>query len=138
MFPATESPQRVVGCSQFFRNGKTLPIDRKAGIQQPTMQIVGELLGKGDWVHVFPEGRVSFSGQMIPFKRGVGKLVCDHLLQTGRYDSVLAVITTPTAARDNTLGCVYLSCLTVLDVCPCHQTASCASVLPLWNGTCQA
>mmetsp|Transcript_23392 Transcript_23392/g.64909 ORF Transcript_23392/g.64909 Transcript_23392/m.64909 type:complete len:282 (-) Transcript_23392:199-1044(-) len=75
--------------SQFFRNGKVLPVDRKGGVHQPTMQVVGELLGKGDWVHLFPEGRVSFSGKMIPFRRGVGKLVCDYVGHTGSPPVVL-------------------------------------------------
>jgi hypothetical protein len=33
--------------------------------------------GQGGWVHVFPEGRIHFTGALGPFKWGVGKLVCD-------------------------------------------------------------
>ncbi len=34
-------------------------------------------LAAGDWVHVFPEGRIHFSGRLGPFKWGAGKMVCD-------------------------------------------------------------
>ena len=72
-------------CSQFFLNGKTLPIERGLGLQQPAMQTAAQLLSRGDWVHLFPEGRVSFSGRLQPCKWGVGKLVCDAVTQSGRY-----------------------------------------------------
>ena len=66
-------------CSQFFRSGKTLPIDRGAGLQQPIMQTAGALLRRGDWVHVFPEGRVHYTGRLGPLRWGVGKLLCDSV-----------------------------------------------------------
>ena len=72
--------------SQFFRNGKTLPVDRKGGVEQPIMNVVASRLAAGDWVHLFPEGRVSYDGQMLPFRRGVGKMVCDCVHQNGRYE----------------------------------------------------
>ena len=72
-------------CSQFFLNGKTLPIERGQGLQQPAMQTAAQLLAHGDWVHLFPEGRVGFSGRLQPCKWGVGKLVCDAVVQSGRY-----------------------------------------------------
>mgnify|MGYP006159635339 CR=1 FL=1 len=33
-------------------------------------------LAAGGWVHVFPEGRVSFSGRLGPVRWGVGALAC--------------------------------------------------------------
>ncbi len=44
-------------CRQFFLNGKTLPINRKRGTDQPIMHIAAELVRRGDWLHVFPEAR---------------------------------------------------------------------------------
>ncbi len=69
---------------QFFLSGKTLPIERGRGLQQPAMQTAVRLLGRGDWVHVFPEGRVGYSGRVQPCKWGVGKLVCDCVAESGR------------------------------------------------------
>ena len=40
---------------------------------------------RGDWVHVFPEGRVGYTGRLQPCKWGVGKLVCDCVQDSGRW-----------------------------------------------------
>ena len=40
---------------QFFLNGKTLPINRSRGVDQPIMHIAADLVRRGDWLHVFPE-----------------------------------------------------------------------------------
>lgn len=50
------------------------------------MQTAARLLACGDWVHVFPEGRVGYSGRVQPCKWGVGKLVCDCIAESGRCD----------------------------------------------------
>jgi monolysocardiolipin acyltransferase len=34
-------------------------------------------VGQGGWAHVFPEGRIYFTGTLGPFKWGAGKLICD-------------------------------------------------------------
>jgi monolysocardiolipin acyltransferase len=62
-----------------FQNGKTLPIDRAAGISQPIMAAAASRAAAGDWVHVFPEAKVGYTGQLMPLKRGIGKLFCDSL-----------------------------------------------------------
>ena len=49
-------------CRQFFLNGKTLPINRKRGTDQPIMHIAAELVRRGDWLHVFPEARGFVAG----------------------------------------------------------------------------
>ena len=77
-------PENGPACSQFFLNGKTLPVERGLGLQQPAMQTAAQLLARGDWVHLFPEGRVGFSGRLQPCKWGVGKLICDAVAQSGR------------------------------------------------------
>lgn len=41
------------------------------------MQTTAALLRRGDWVHVFPEGRVNYTGHLGPLRWGVGKLLCD-------------------------------------------------------------
>ncbi|KAK3264365.1 hypothetical protein CYMTET_26888 [Cymbomonas tetramitiformis] len=61
----------------FFRSGKTLPVDRGAGTDQPSLTTARELASNGSWIHVFPEGRVSQNGEMRNFKWGIGKMLCE-------------------------------------------------------------
>lgn len=63
--------------AQFFQSGKTLPVERGAGLHQPVMRAVAGEVSRGKWVHVFPEGRVNYTGVLGPLRWGVGKLVCD-------------------------------------------------------------
>lgn len=42
-------------CRQFFQSGKTLPIERGAGPDQPVMQTVAREVARGRWLHIFPE-----------------------------------------------------------------------------------
>ena len=57
---------------------------RGAGNDQPIMRTVAGEVGAGRWVHVFPEGRVEFTGQLAPLRWGVGKLICDSLKHSER------------------------------------------------------
>lgn len=74
---------------QFFKSGKTLPIERGAGLHQPVMQVVAKSVARGDWVHVFPEGKVHYNEKLGPLKWGVGKLFCDAFLLSGRMPMVV-------------------------------------------------
>ena len=40
-------------------SGKTLPVKRGGGVQQPIMTKTAEMVRRGDWLHVFPEGNLS-------------------------------------------------------------------------------
>lgn len=40
-------------------------------------------VGLGEWVQVFPEGKINFNGSLGPFRRGAGKLICDARLASG-------------------------------------------------------
>jgi len=62
---------------QFFQSGKTLPIERGQGVGQPIMHVVASEVGKGSWVHVFPEGRINYNGKIGQLRWGVGKIFCD-------------------------------------------------------------
>mmetsp|Transcript_38398 Transcript_38398/g.96601 ORF Transcript_38398/g.96601 Transcript_38398/m.96601 type:complete len:200 (-) Transcript_38398:33-632(-) len=56
--------------------GKVISILRGAGLGQPGVVSAYERLLDGDWVHVFPEGRVNQSGTLLyPLRWGVGKLI---------------------------------------------------------------
>lgn len=57
-----------------LRLGKALPIQRRGGVAQSFLRNAAEKLSNGDWVHIYPEGRVRQKG-MGYSKRGVGKLL---------------------------------------------------------------
>ena len=69
---------------QFFLNGKVLPIERGRGTSQAIMGVAADLVRRGDWLHVFPEGRVEHTGRLGPVRHGVGKLICDAVKDGGR------------------------------------------------------
>lgn len=62
--------------SYFFRLGKCIPITRGAGIYQPHMNEALERLNDGDWLHTFPEGKISQeNGPIGRLKWGTASLI---------------------------------------------------------------
>ena len=62
----------------FFTAGKTVPINRGGGLHQASLTAMADRIAKGDWVHVFPEGKVSKNANELGrLKWGLGKLLCD-------------------------------------------------------------
>lgn len=72
--------------STFFSLGRTFPVVRGQGLEQPAMDFAASLLQYNQWLHMFPEGKVmrDANQQVISnkergyiFKWGVAKLILD-------------------------------------------------------------
>jgi len=62
-------------CAHFFMLGQCVPTIRGAGVYQEAVKFGVELLSKGKWLHIFPEGRVNMSKTYIRLKWGVGQMI---------------------------------------------------------------
>ncbi|EFJ50008.1 hypothetical protein VOLCADRAFT_89384 [Volvox carteri f. nagariensis] len=62
---------------------------KAAGVHQPVVSLASMALASGQWVHVFPEGRINYDGRLGPLRWGCGKLVCEARQLTGGRDPVV-------------------------------------------------
>ncbi|GLJ23086.1 hypothetical protein SUGI_0435840 [Cryptomeria japonica] len=62
--------------SYFFRLGKCIPITRGAGIYQTNMNEALDRINEGEWLHTFPEGKISQErGPIRRLKWGTASLI---------------------------------------------------------------
>lgn len=83
--------------SDFFALGKSFPIVRGAGLQQPAMDYAISLLKCNQWLHFFPEGRVMRDKNGEPldnirdygykFRWGISKIIMDYLAYKSTHDA---------------------------------------------------
>jgi len=83
----------------FFGLGQVIPVSWGLGVFQEGMRIAQSRLERGDWVHIFPEGRVNQSGRIWPVKWGVGQLIMETKRKLGVSPIILSLAHTGTRRR---------------------------------------
>ncbi|KAA8494782.1 N-acylphosphatidylethanolamine synthase [Porphyridium purpureum] len=76
---------------KFCTLGKVLPVVRFGGLQQPELDQLAALIQRGEWVHVYPEGRVVQMPRIERMRRGIGKVITRSYFLSGKAPVVLPI-----------------------------------------------
>uniref|UniRef100_A0A8C2PY43 Tafazzin family protein n=1 Tax=Cyprinus carpio TaxID=7962 RepID=A0A8C2PY43_CYPCA len=78
--------------SRFFSRGKCVPVVRGDGVYQKGMDFLVERLNQGEWVHLFPEGKVNMNGEFMRIKWGMNDVLPNQTPYVPRVGQRITVV----------------------------------------------
>lgn len=80
--------------SSFFLSGKVLPVVRGHGLHQPGLALARQVLQRGEWLHIFVEGKVNplSPAVLLPLRWGISHLILQYFHEFQRIPIVVPII----------------------------------------------